>query len=274
MNAEREPGAGNLSEPTLMSSVYWKHKEKFLLYKDTYEEWVLFAVEEGTFHYRIGEHSGTAGFGDLVLCPPGTPFRRVIVTPLTFHFFRVAWEGGEGQDAARNGAIPTGKISIRNTMRLASSYQLFRRAEALQPGVKQRMQNHYFRDIWYLYAAENEHFLPDTGLPETGDPLMQKAASLILRQAFLPLHLGELAKSLNLSPSQFSKRFKKSYDMTPLQYLTRIRLDKAKSLLLETKLTLEQISECCGYPNGFYLNRVFSKQIHSTPSQYRKAHQV
>ena len=66
----------------------------------------------------------------------------------------------------------------------------------------------------------------------------------------------------------------RSFGVTPLRYLTSLRLNKAKMLLLETNMTIEQISECCGYQNGFYLNRVFVKYEHTTPSRYRNTHRM
>ncbi|MFB9750918.1 hypothetical protein ACFFNY_04950 [Paenibacillus hodogayensis] len=45
------------------------------------------------------------------------------------------------------------------------------------------------------------------------------------------------------------------------QYATALRLEKAKKLLVETNLTLDQISECCGYQNGFYFKPRVQKQL-------------
>jgi len=52
--------------------------------------------------------------------------------------------------------------------------------------------------------------------------------------------------------------------------LTSLRLRKAQSLLLETNKTLEDIAEKCGYKNGFYFSRRFSKKLNISPSEYRK----
>ncbi|TMV48638.1 helix-turn-helix transcriptional regulator [Paenibacillus mesophilus] len=79
---------------------------------------------------------------------------------------------------------------------------------------------------------------------------------------------------LGLSPARFTQKFKADFGITPMQHLTSIRLEKAKRFLLETTLTLEQISESIGYQNGYYLNRIFMKHMKVTPAKYRKAHTV
>lgn len=75
----------------LVSHVYWHRKERFALEQDSYSNWTMFAVEDGRFAYRIGERSGEAGFGDLVICPPGTAFHRRTLSPLSFHFVHFVW---------------------------------------------------------------------------------------------------------------------------------------------------------------------------------------
>lgn len=42
---------------------YWEKKEQFLLEYDTYPVWTIFAVEQGQFAYRFGDHEGEAGWG-------------------------------------------------------------------------------------------------------------------------------------------------------------------------------------------------------------------
>ena len=75
----------------------------------------------------------------------------------------------------------------------------------------------------------------------------------------------KLAAELGISPVQLSRRFSKSIGMTPSSYLSHIRLEKAQSLLIETSLPLEQIAQACGFSNGFYLSRVFTKIMKVSP---------
>ncbi|WP_315373425.1 helix-turn-helix transcriptional regulator, partial [Paenibacillus xylanexedens] len=88
------------------------------------------------------------------------------------------------------------------------------------------------------------------------------------------ISLQELAQRLALSPVQLTRRFREAFQETPSGYLKRVRLKKAQNLLADSSLTLNQIAERCGYENGFYLSRVFSKTLGISPSEYRRRHRV
>lgn len=255
--------------PRFNHSMYWDRKEKFELYEDTNENWVVFAIESGSCYYEIRDFKGNATFGDVIICPPHTVFRRVVVTPLTFHAFIMRWEHMSGSEMDPLETVPVGKISIRDTGRLAANYAALKKADLLHNPWRMVCKNHYLQDIWLTYCEELAVELP-AAHSEVKDPLMAQASYLIRQNAFQLFSLKALASLLGVSPVQLSKKFKSAYGITPIQYLTSIRLDKAKTLLMETKLTLEQISECCGYQSGLYLNRVFLKHERMTPSQFRK----
>jgi len=259
--------------PKATEMMAWKRKEKFSLYEDTYRQWVMFAVEDGSFHYEIKGRQGVAAFGDLVICPPETPFRRVVVTPLKFYFVLFFWENATGSAVDPGEAIPVGKISIQDTARLLSNYAWLGDLPDRRSPVELGVITHVVRDLWIMYCREKAS-AGLRGERATVDPLMAEALEQLQRRAFQPLNLRDIATSLGLTSVQFSKRFKRAYGETPIDYLTRLRMEKARTLLSETKLSLDQISECCGYANGFYLHRVFVKQMGVTPSQYRKGHRI
>jgi len=57
-----------------------------------------------------------------------------------------------------------------------------------------------------------------------------------------------------------------------MDYLTSLRMRKARKYLLETDKTMEDIAESIGYQNGFYFSRIFKKKVGVTPSAFRKKH--
>ena len=265
--------------PQVDLAIYWEKKPKFLYYEDIYKVWVMFAVESGSFYYEIGDMKGSATFGDLVLCPPNTPFRRVINTPLTFYFFELSWTEAHPTSGQRSDDIlPAGKISVLDTVRLGQNYALMKKWSSWPTSVRLTQYNHYCRDIWLLYCdgLNESAMLHDPALSQAhgGDPLMQEAQRRIQQQAFSAMSLKKIASDLGITQVHLTKKFSASFGVTPLRYLTSLRLNKAKMLLLETNMTIEQISECCGYQNGFYLNRVFVKYEHTTPSRYRNTHRM
>ncbi|MGO4275503.1 helix-turn-helix domain-containing protein, partial [Paenibacillus sp. TAF58] len=53
---------------------------------------------------------------------------------------------------------------------------------------------------------------------------------------------------------------------------TLLRLQRAKSLLIDTDHTIDHIAEQCGYQNGFYLSRIFTAKLKISPSVYRRTY--
>lgn len=267
---------GSDFRPKLIFHVYFEYKEKFDFFEETYTEWTIFAVEQGSFHYNLEGVTGTAAFGDLLFCKPGVAVQRVVIAPLSLHFMRVRWEDGAGGEVDSPSFVPEGKISIGQSERLSFNYASLRKARALTAQTIIPQQDHYFKDIWYTYCQEVEvepaRIL--TGKQKSVDPLMNKAAAAIQQRAYEPFNLKAVAEELHISPYQLSRSFKAAFGETPMQYLNTLRLNKAKMLLIESNLTLAQISECCGYQSGFYLNKIFMKKLHITPAQFRNMHRV
>jgi transcriptional regulator GlxA family with amidase domain len=129
------------------------------------------------------------------------------------------------------------------------------------------------QDLWQLYAWETNSASQQKQKRQT-DPLMRQAENLLREISFSAFSMKTVSAGLGLSAVQMTRRFKAAYGMTPSDYVTSLRLSRARALLAETKLTLEQIAEQCGYDDGLYLSRIFTKKLNISPSQYRKAYHL
>ncbi len=83
------------------------------------------------------------------------------------------------------------------------------------------------------------------------------------------LSLEFCASRYEMDPTYLSKVFKKATGKTFIDYLTDVRLYKAKELLLNSHILVNQVAEKVGY-QGNYFNRVFKKRFHMSPGQYRE----
>ena len=84
------------------------------------------------------------------------------------------------------------------------------------------------------------------------------------------IRLNILANEFHLSSQYISQLFKSEIGVNFLAYLTSIRMERAKKLLLATSLSIGEISEKCGYADYRVFTKVFKKEEGSTPSQYRR----
>ncbi len=81
--------------------------------------------------------------------------------------------------------------------------------------------------------------------------------------------IESLANIACLSPSHFKSLFKQHFRLTPMQYLTRLRMEKAMGLMRHTDLPIYMIAEACGYQDVSAFSRRFLLSFQQSPSQYR-----
>ncbi len=117
-------------------------------------------------------------------------------------------------------------------------------------------------------------------LAETQDMLQKKTESFdALRIRRVLSHIDqdpcreipqeELMKIAGIRKSAFSVAFRKVTGTTPLRYIIRSRLEKARVLLAESGLPVSAIAEMCGFQDPLYFSRRFRQQFLVSPRQYR-----
>ncbi|EFM09688.1 transcriptional regulator, AraC family [Paenibacillus curdlanolyticus YK9] len=108
----------------------------------------------------------------------------------------------------------------------------------------------------------------------SGDRIMA-LLPLMQQEATKPFVLEEWADRLGVTPYYFCKLFKSATKMTPMDFITRSRLQAAKQWLLERREdNIGQIAEEAGYPSVSYFNKRFMVHEGMTPTAYRKLHGV
>jgi PAS domain S-box-containing protein len=83
------------------------------------------------------------------------------------------------------------------------------------------------------------------------------------------IQIAVLAGLVNLSVSQFQRRFKSVFHVTPLQYINRIRINAACRQLRENNDTISTVAQRCGFYDHSYFTKQFIKHIGMRPKEYR-----
>lgn len=84
------------------------------------------------------------------------------------------------------------------------------------------------------------------------------------------LSLNDLAELSNINVNYLSTHFKTETGMSVVEYITFIRLEKAKEMLQKTNLKINEIANLTGYRDVKYFMRIFKNKIGITPNEYRK----
>jgi transcriptional regulator GlxA family with amidase domain len=108
-------------------------------------------------------------------------------------------------------------------------------------------------------------------LPEPSSPSTSAARGWALERLGEPLTLGQLAAREAMSVRNFTRRFHDEVGTTPMTWLTQQRIERARELLEESELPVEQVAEQVGLGTAANLRRHFHQTLGTSPSVYRTA---
>jgi AraC family transcriptional regulator len=83
------------------------------------------------------------------------------------------------------------------------------------------------------------------------------------------LHVKELAQLSNMSPYYFGELFRQSTQTTVHRFVTRLRIQRAKTLLRNQRLSIADVGASVGLPNQSHFTELFRRHVGTTPRAYR-----
>ena len=101
-------------------------------------------------------------------------------------------------------------------------------------------------------------------------PVIQRAKEFIEEKQSEDISLSQVAKAVNTSTFHFCKMFRKATGLTFTDYVSRVRIEKARNLLLNPNLRISEIAFEVGFQSLTHFNRVFKKITGQSPTQYRE----
>jgi len=102
---------------------------------------------------------------------------------------------------------------------------------------------------------------------------LQPVINYMEQNYFLSLSLNDMAAIIKVTPYHLCRLFRRAFHMTPFQYLTRLRIQKAKEYLIQVPgATVKEASQKVGYSDVSYFCAVFKKYEGVTPAEFKKIH--
>ncbi len=146
-----------------------------------------------------------------------------------------------------------------------------------------RVLLNYFKDVVDAYSEKEKPFLIYSKFylalnylqttiqykNSNADSLKFEIAASKLADNF-QLSIEDISKELYISRSAFQKKFIQYFGISPVEYRTKKRLEKAKQLLETTDKTIKEISDLLGFYDIAYFYKVFKKAFAITPKEYRE----
>jgi PAS domain S-box-containing protein len=128
----------------------------------------------------------------------------------------------------------------------------------------------YGRDGRIIGVAGTTRVLDAGGTP---DPIYAEFSGVIdyiNRNYPQPIEIGNLAKMMSLSISQFERRFKQVFQEAPVRFIVKIRVNEACKLLVNTRKPVSWIARATGFFDQSYFAKQFTKRMGLSPRQYRE----
>ncbi len=104
---------------------------------------------------------------------------------------------------------------------------------------------------------------------EKSNSIIEMSKDYICNNYNKDISLDDVSRAVNISPYYFSKIFKEGTGENFIEYLTNIRIEKAKELLSTTEYSMKEICTMCGYSDPNYFSRSFKKNVGVTPTEYK-----
>jgi transcriptional regulator GlxA family with amidase domain len=110
-----------------------------------------------------------------------------------------------------------------------------------------------------------------TQVDPLADPVARRAAELLRSELTRPWTVTTLARRLAVSRPVLARRFRAAHGVSPMRYLTRLRMERAAELLTRApELGLAEVATCVGYGSEFAFNRAFKRHHGRAPGGYRR----
>lgn len=254
------------------TGVDYSYKERspdYVLPGERHDFWELLYVDKGFVKIRLGHRNYSVSQGEFVLIVPNQPhavFPSATVAPfyITVHFQTNLHRLRDLTNAVNPGSEEGRHLLTKLLCEKASSAY---GANVLARGY---IAEFLVNAVRATVASQHAPKLPTYFRANSANQLVEKAIKFIKLNYSRPLALSEIAKASGVSRSHLEHLFKKKTESSIMTYLQVLRIQHAKTLLLESGFNISQIAEQTGYSSIHLFSRRFKTFMSVSPTQYAK----
>lgn len=267
------PGKDNIESKTSFLSVnvtgYSELNTTFAIERTRVDFYIMYPVN-GSFEAEINGKTEKVETGDIMLMYPGDLQRYIKRTNGHFWYYWVHFTGYAAEHILSTcGFSKSGvyKIGVNDkTLRL----------------FKNLFSDFYGKPVesTYLEVYAAAHLMEILASMKEGLELSRKKATGTEQKIYASaryinanyaydLSMDELASAQDMCTGYYSKMFTKYLGVPPSEYLTRLRLQNAGILLVQSNMSIAEIASSVGYSDPLYFSRIFKKHYFMSPTDYR-----
>ncbi|BBH23053.1 hypothetical protein Back11_43980 [Paenibacillus baekrokdamisoli] len=157
-----------------------------------------------------------------------------------------------------------GEVYIDNHSQVLRLFEQLYESAREQDDLRQYRQTSLFMEFIYMIMKEI--------LEQKHDVVkgMERTFNYLKTDYMKMISLEFLAEMAGFSPSYYSRLFKKIKGVSPTAYITRLRIERAKELLVLSNRSFQDIAQAVGYKEESYFSRMFKKETGHPPANYLK----
>ncbi|WP_179135942.1 AraC family transcriptional regulator [Paenibacillus sp. 32352] len=228
----------------------------------------LHFILEGELTLEYAGKQASLNKGDLFCLFPYTPYlysRRTLTKPL-----RMVWlalDGEQVPEAVQRIGLTKASPYLKKAVdaRIKSILHRIIGLQAQSPSKELAELSELYR----LFDRLTQ--LQTTPATETDPDWLDKSIEYLQLHYTEPLKIEELARFAGVNRTYFSTQFHRKTGAAPMQYLQKLRMDKASQLLRCTSLAVTEIAFTLGYPDLYSFTRAFKNYYGASPSSYRNS---
>lgn len=173
-----------------------------------------------------------------------------------------------GADA--NGQAPVTIFSQENRLiKIVNNIRIMRAVQRIVNELKIKGQHH--QHLVVMYYAELllliDRYMDESYLPICTNDSLKRAISHIRLNYQTDISITDVAQHAGISERYLRKLFEQHLNLSPLDYLNQIRINKSIELLRNTEMSVKEVCFTCGFKSPQYFSRIFKQQVGVSPRE-------
>ncbi len=217
-------------------------------------------ILSGKAHYQFADYGFDVSSGEVMFLSKGSLYSIDIISS-DYRFIFVDFDFSE-----------FAKSEVFSVSNAKSVEAIFRRMlekwRLNKPLAKEECMSLLYSLYVEVLRADSRVYVPASKQRQL-DNAVQYIAENLANEA---MTVEEIAAAVGVSESHFRRLFKSVNHISPIKYITLMRIDRAKELIRYTATPISQIALDTGFAGVYYFSRIFKKEVGCTPTEYRDSY--
>lgn len=236
----------------------------------------LSIVVEGTTVYHIGDKTYTLKAGDVVCLNPYTMHWEEQPDTSDSHQLHIGIENFQLLGYEPNcfpARSPILNLGCYHNDFMETIQQIINEkngTDHFQDLAMKYLVNHLWVHIFRAVVSQSIQLMPKNSKKSDKKKLINDIIYYLETYHAENIRLESLSSKMYISPAYISKLFKEETGDTPINYLIKVRMNKAKELLENEEMSIKEVANLVGYQDAYHFSKLFKKYFNISPSKYSK----